>query len=170
MYALYCFLKKNIKIYFKVNTNGQVKLTKIGYTKKRIENLSADVSRSEVNMAPEVFLGDLTSKKADVYSVGMIIYELWYYRPGFSQPLPKDPTEYEFIINTIDELKTLVLEKGDKNKGRPDLKEGVRPPNELQIILGQCWDAKKENRPDPCKLFDLISGVQMNMTGIQTEQ
>lgn len=52
-----CFtaFKKNIKIFFKVNENGQIKLTKIGYTKKGIENLSAEVTRRDVNMPSEVF-------------------------------------------------------------------------------------------------------------------
>lgn len=67
-------------------------------------------------MAPEDFESDLTSREADVYSVGMILNELWYYRPGFSQPLPKDPTKYEFSINTIDELRALVLDKNDKKE------------------------------------------------------
>lgn len=147
-----------------------MKLVKFGLIKDGIKESLVEVTRKEVNMAPEVLSGDLTSKEADVYSVGMIIYELWYYHPGFSQPLPHDPTEYEFIINTIDELKTLVLEKGNKKKSRPNLKEGFRPPTELQNILMKCWDAKPENRPAPYIVFNLVSGVQMNKTGTQTEQ
>lgn len=132
---------------------------KIGLTKKGIKDPSAGVSRSEVNMAPEIFLGDLTSREADVYSVGMIIYELWYYRPGFSQPLPNEPTEYEFIVNTIEELKTLVLKKDTLTKGRPDLKAGISPPIQLKDILRKCWDGDKNNRPTPKKLHNLIVNV-----------
>lgn len=151
------FLSKNI--YFQINAKGQVKLVKIGLTKKGVEDLSAPVTRSEVNMAPEVFLGDLTSSESDIYSVGMVIYELWYYRPGFSQSLLNDSNTYEFIINTIDNLKTLVLQKDDQNKGQPNLKERSSPPIQLKDILKKCWHTDKEKRPLPADLSKLLSGV-----------
>lgn len=94
----------------------------------------------------------------------MIIYELWYYRPGFSQPLPKDPTKYEFSINTIDELRALVLDKNDKKRGRPDLKADFSPPIDVKDILKKCWDADKANRPSPQTLLNFFTDFHIEAT------
>lgn len=109
-------------------------------------------------MAPEVQNGHLYGTEADIYSLGMIIYELWYYRPVFSVPLQTDTTKFEFLVNTKDELKEFIT----VNNGRPNLKIDHQPPLKLKYIMKMCWNKIKEIRPPAKQVYELLCEVKFS--------
>ena len=68
-----------IRLYnlFKVDIFGVVKLADLGLT-TRMKDLTGTICGSPLYMAPEVYKGQLYSEKADMFSFGMIMWELWY--------------------------------------------------------------------------------------------
>ncbi|CAC5425484.1 unnamed protein product [Mytilus coruscus] len=121
------------------------------------ENISETVAGNPSYMAPEVMNGELCGSEADIYSFGMVVYELWYYRPVFTHPLPTKCSKYESMFHTPKELEEKVL------KGcRPDCEIPFKPPTELTAVMLKCWDANKEERPTAAEVFKRIREVKLN--------
>lgn len=141
---------------FKIKADHSVRLADFGLSKSA-ENITGTKAGTPLYMAPEVMKGELYGSEADIYSLGMILYELWYYRPVFSRPLSSNPSEYELIFHTQKELE-------DKVSGgcRPDCEIPCKPPVELKATMEICWDENKENRPTAADVYDRISAVKFN--------
>lgn len=109
-------------------------------------------------MAPEVLTGNVYGKEADIYSLGMVIYELWYYRPVFTVPLQADASKFEMIVNTREELKDFITSRN----GRPNLDIPYRPPITLRQLMSKCWHQTKEKRPPATQVFKLLSEIKFS--------
>merc|ERR1712061_110855 len=81
-------------------------------------------------MAPEVFIGNKYDEKVDVYSYGMILFEI------ICREIPFEDEEPANVGR--------ITQKG----ARPDL-EAVPPdcPPVLQSLMIKCWDQSPEARP-----------------------
>lgn len=121
------------------------------------ENISGTLAGTPSYMAPEAMNGQNCGSEADIYSLGIIVYELWYYRPVFPRPLPTIPAKYESIFYIEKELKEKVLQGC-----RPDCDIPLKPPNELTAVMKKCWDANKEERPTAAEVFKRIREVKLN--------
>lgn len=81
-------------------------------------------------MAPEVMLGEEFNEKADVYSFGIVLWEILTRKEPFSQY-----SDYDIFVAAICD-------------------EGVRPPipddciPSLRKLMTDCWDANPKKRPD----------------------
>ncbi len=82
-------------------------------------------------MAPEVISGQRYNQKADVYSYGIVMWEI------ASQSEPWADVEADFLLNKLLEL----------------IREGVRPtvasdwPQEYVSVMQQCWSTESAQRP-----------------------
>ncbi|CAG2254641.1 unnamed protein product [Mytilus edulis] len=141
------FVHRDLKL-SNVMVKGEcsVRLADFGLSKKEA-NITGTLTGTPLYMAPEVLMGHLYGTEADIYSLGMIIYELWYYRPVFSVPLQADSTKFEFTVKTIDELK----EYKTLREGKPNLDIAHKPPLKLKYIMQDCWNEHKEVRPSATK-------------------
>lgn len=119
-----------------------MRLADIGIRKQEEKSTENNVS-TLLCMAPEVLRGDLYGSEADIYSLGMVLYELWYYRPVFMRPLGDDPDQFEFIIQPLNELKDCIVQGGLT----PDCEIHHKPPNELIQLMKTCWNVNKDERP-----------------------
>lgn len=81
-------------------------------------------------MAPEVMLGDEFNEKADVYSFGIVLWEILTRKEPFSQ------------YSDYDEFVTAICDEGV----RPPIPEDCIPS--LQKLMTECWDANPKKRPD----------------------
>mmetsp|Transcript_135895 Transcript_135895/g.290447 ORF Transcript_135895/g.290447 Transcript_135895/m.290447 type:complete len:305 (-) Transcript_135895:26-940(-) len=82
-------------------------------------------------MAPEVFVSDSYNEKVDVYSYGMVLFEIICRREPFSE------VPGEFIVSMV------------SSGERPDYKEHARPdcPELVIELMKQCWAQDPESRP-----------------------
>ena len=83
-------------------------------------------------MAPEVFKSEQYTTKADVYSYGVVLWEIICREPPFKNLRP-----HEIIARVVND------------GARPDLNK-IPPecPKELVIIMQRCWAQNPEDRPD----------------------
>ena len=82
--------------------------------------------------APEVIRSKVYDSKADIYSFGIIMWEMWYGKRAVLDP--------EGDLNTF-------LEKVAEGV-RPSHVEGRRkPPDGWQHLMQWCWDGEADKRP-----------------------
>ena len=79
-------------------------------------------------LAPEVFETRIYNSKADMYSLGYVLWELWY-----------GETSFRDAIDSRTEHK--VLEDVVKHDLRPTHIEGTQPPwDNWQHVMASCWN------------------------------
>ena len=83
-------------------------------------------------IAPEVFHSKLYDSKADIYSFGIMLWEMWYGRQAFA----------EFKGNIIDFFNAM-------GKGhRPGDVQGEKtPPPTWKQLMSRCWHGYPGKRP-----------------------
>ena len=80
-------------------------------------------------IAPEVIIGKETTFASDVYSIGMIMWEISSGQP----PFINYENDYDLAMNII-------------NGMRPKIVPGT--PSEYKELMKQCWNADPEKRPN----------------------
>lgn len=84
-------------------------------------------------MAPEVLLQtENYDNKADIYSLGIILWEMWY---------GKDSADY------IQQQLFGPLEKAIKEGLRPSLNMSTKPPQQWLELIAKSWEYDPEKRP-----------------------
>ena len=96
-----------------------------------------------VYMAPEVFRTKLPDCKADIYSLGIILWEMWYGPPAFS--FDESSTPQEFFRQ---------VEEGERPVHRKDCK---KPPPIWEHMMTSCWDGDPKKRPTAKKCNEDIA-------------
>ncbi|CAB4438192.1 unnamed protein product [Rhizophagus irregularis] len=99
-------------------------------------------------IAPEVIAGKVTTFKSDIYSIGILMWEISSGQPPF--------INYEhnydlamYIINGI----------------RPKIVSGT--PLEYKNLMKQCWDADPSKRPDIVTLDNKIKDNSLEISGLE---
>ena len=90
-------------------------------------------------IAPEVIVGKESNFASDIYSIGMLMWEISSGQPPF-----RDYDNYDLAINIINGI-------------RPKTISGI--PLEYKDLMEQCWDANPTKRPDISTLFDKIDNI-----------
>ncbi|KAH3892636.1 uncharacterized protein LOC127858136 [Dreissena polymorpha] len=125
-----------------VTENNIVKLTDVGLT-KQTSDIAQSIVGSPVYMAPEVLTQEQNyDHKADVYSIAIMLWEMWYGR---------DAADY------IQQQLFGPLEKAIKDGLRPSLKMTTKPPEPWYELIERSWAYKPEDRPSVdthCKFFE----------------
>ncbi|XP_045166452.2 uncharacterized protein LOC123529922 [Mercenaria mercenaria] len=125
-----------------VTEDNVVKLTDVGLAKQG-QQIAYSVVGSPVYMAPEVLLQSQNyDHKADIYSVGIMLWEMWY---------GKDAADY------IQHQLFGPLDKAIKEGLRPSLKITCKPPNAFASLIEAAWQYEPEKRPNAdvlCKFFE----------------
>lgn len=114
-----------------------MKITDVGVSKE-VKDITGTLQGTPVYIAPEVFHSKLYDGKADIYSFGLILWEMWYGQRAFA----------EFKGTMADFFR--LVDKG----GRPKDVEGSRkPPDQWKQLMSRCWEGNPEKRPsaDDCE-------------------
>merc|ERR1712151_274610 len=114
-----------------------VKVSDFGLSRMKDQAPEADWGKMTIAagtchwMAPEVFTGAIYDEKVDVYSYGMILFEI------ICREIP------------FEEDEAMNVGKKTMNGERPDL-EAVPPncPAQLRRLMIQCWAHDPKERPD----------------------
>ena len=110
---------------------------------KREENIAGTLAGTPVYLAPEVFRGEQYDFKADIYSLGIILWEIWYGPPAF---LFDAPTSLEEFFSWVQE------------GNRPvHIKDCKKPPRIWENMMTSCWDGDPEKRPTAKKCNEDIA-------------
>ncbi|GBB84711.1 hypothetical protein RclHR1_01130006, partial [Rhizophagus clarus] len=99
-------------------------------------------------IAPEVISGKGTSFASDIYSIGMLMWEISSGQP----PFINFENDYKLVLKII-------------NGMRPKIIPGT--PLKYKKLMEQCWDADPTKRPDINTLYDEI--YEMNRLNYQNE-
>ena len=102
-------------------------------------------------MAPEVLHGREYDSKADIYSLGIMLWEMWYGKRAFS--------EVTMVTTSLEQWRKLV------NDGyRPEHLEGCKKlPIRWENVVSQCWEGNPENRPTAAECATEMIMQQMEL-------
>lgn len=115
---------------------GLIKLSKICPDKAKLAH-PTEIDISNLYMAPEVYKDEIFDRSVDVYSFGLIVYEMIEGAPAFH---PKAPEEA---------AKILCLEGK-----RPSLRNKAKNyPSDFKELIEECWDSNTAVRPT---FFEII--------------
>ena len=93
-------------------------------------------------LAPEVIKSCFYDYKADIYSFGVMLWEMWY---GNRALLDVAGNVFNFFVKVL---------KGT----RPAHVQGSKkPPPGLQDLMQRCWDEKPDNRPDASECYEKLA-------------
>lgn len=134
--------------------DGEAKIADIGLAKEA-EDILGTVTGTPTTMAPEVLQGKMYGTEADIFSLGIILWEMWYARPGYTHPVGVESEGYQFIAKNLNELSKYVI-----NGTRPELETKYRPHNKLQFLMKKCWDKDIAIRPTAADVFDQLSEMK----------
>ena len=87
----YNIIHRDIKPENILFNNGKIKLSDFGFCKKLKEHsdMADSMVGSPMYMAPECLTGNLYNTKADIYSLGILLYEMIFgYYPYDGQTIP----------------------------------------------------------------------------------
>jgi serine/threonine protein kinase len=107
--------------------------------------------------APEVYFGERFSTKSDVYSIGVILWELVV--KCITGEYERPYAEYKHLVFDFQ----IIIQTAKKGL-RPSLPKGC--PESFANLIKRCWDAEPENRPDcpeiTAKLEEMKLEYEMN--------
>ena len=95
-------------------------------------------------IAPEVLSGKKTTKESDIYSIGILMWEI----SSGKSPFINYEHDYYLATNIINGI-------------RPKIVSGT--PLEYESLMKQCWDADPSKRPDIYALFTKIREIHQNI-------
>src|SRR6266516_3569747 len=104
-------------------------------------------------IAPEVIAGKKTTKESDVYSIGMLMWEI----SSGKSPFSNYENDYYLATNIINGI-------------RPKIVSGT--PLEYESLMKQCWDADPLKRLDSLTLWKKLKEINryyLNKSNEQTQ-
>ena len=109
-----------------------MKIADVGLAKAETD-ITGTFRGTPVYMAPEVFHSQVYDSKADIYSLGLLMWEMWYGQRAFADALGGTPQD---LFDWVD--------KGN----RPVHKQGCKTlPYFWERLMTQCWDGDPDKRP-----------------------
>ena len=109
-----------------------MKIANVGRAKAEIDIIGTCVG-TPVYMAPEVFHSQVYCTKADIYSLGLLMWEMWY---GQRVLVNVAATTLQDYFDWVD--------KGNRPVDRQGCK---KPPSFWCKLMTECWDSSPEKRP-----------------------
>jgi serine/threonine protein kinase len=92
-------------------------------------------------MAPEVLKGERYTEKADIYSLGMIMYEVITCLP----PYAEQAHDTNLALKILQGI-------------RPEFPDQVKYPQLLVDLIKKCWDNEPNNRPTAREISGIVGG------------
>jgi serine/threonine protein kinase len=124
-----------------LDSSGRVRLGDFGTAKFEDSGLTTttETAATRLYRAPEIILKQPQTTKIDVYSFGLILYEILFGEPVFSR--------------SLNEMELMHQITGVSEPNRPAIPRGSLHPV-VKGIIEKCWSVKPDDRPS----FDEILG------------
>jgi len=134
--------------------NGTAKIADVGLAKQE-EDILGTITGTPTTMASEVFKEEIYGTQADIYSVGIILWEMWYARPGYTHKKIIESEDHLPIAKSFNHLSQLIIAGT-----RPDLENIYKPHHSLQFLIKHCWDSDIIERPTAENVLDQLGIMQ----------
>lgn len=106
-----------------------VKVADVGLSKEE-DMITCTQMGTPHYMAPEVASFRHHDRKADIYSFGVMLWEMWYGKRAF-EGIHADELHERVVLGI-----------------RPEhVQDRTEPPNEWQGLMQRCWDGRPDRRP-----------------------
>ena len=102
-------------------------------------------------MAPEVLRCELNDFKADIYSFGIMLWEIWFGQRAFDDDHPHDN---QLFIN-------LVI----RGRRPGEYRWSRTPPPIWKELMEECWDGDPEKRPTAKKCEQIVTKLSNEWSG-----
>ena len=127
-------------IFPQLSQENIAKLADVGVSKEA-KAITGTMTGTPLYLAPEVIKSHLYDYKADIYSFGIMLWEMWY---GSRPLLGVEGNVHEFFEKVVE-------------GARPTHVEGSKgPPAGLHDLMQRCWDEKPDNRPDASECYEKL--------------
>ncbi|KAL3880446.1 hypothetical protein ACJMK2_032683 [Sinanodonta woodiana] len=126
------YLHRDLKMSNVLIQNGIPKICDVGLA-KMVDLTTGTFAGTITHMAPEVMMGKLYTFSADVYSLGIILWETWYGREAYKSDEFKD-TSPIYLLQYI------------KDGQRHTFKK-FKPWPRLESLICKCWHQDENLRP-----------------------
>ncbi len=114
-----------------ITHDSVVKIADVGLS-KQANMITGTLAGTPIYVAPEVIRSSVYDSKADIYSFGIMMWEIWYGKKAFF-----------FFGGDLNMFLQAVT-----GGVRPSHVEGKRkPPDGWQHLMQLCWDEEAEKRP-----------------------
>ena len=101
-----------------------------------------------IYLAPEVIKSSLYDYKADIYSLGIMLWEMWYGERAHFDVDGNVPEFFERVVESV----------------RPTHVQGLKkPPAGLQDLMQRCWDEEHDNRPDARECYEKLTQLHQEV-------
>ncbi|XP_067035313.1 uncharacterized protein [Acropora muricata] len=127
-----------------LSQDDRVKVTDVGVSKHAVD-VTGTLAGTPVYIAPEVFRSEIYEFSADIYSLGIILWEMWYGQPPFTNIKFKNLTEFGNLVN-----------EGRRPGHDNDNKCKQLHPS-WEALLAMCWGKDPTKRPTAKKCKELIT-------------
>ena len=138
-----------LKIYFfhriyliipQLSQENIAKLADVGASKEA-KAITGTMTGTPLYLAPEVIKSHLYDYKADIYSFGIMLWEMWY---GIRALLDVEGNVPEYFEKVVEGVRPMHVQ-GSKE-----------PPAGLRDLMQRCWDEKPDNRPDASECYQKL--------------
>ncbi len=131
----------NLGILLQIAHDGVVKIADVGVT-KQANMITGTRAGTPAYLAPEVIRSSVYDYKADIYSFGIMMWEMWYGKMAF------------FDVGR--DLNMLLQEVAGGL--RPSHVKGMRkPPDGWQHLMQWCWNEEADERPNAATCHSVLT-------------
>jgi hypothetical protein len=133
-----------------VDKNWTVKVADFGLTRAQQLNETMTICGTPAYCAPEVLSNNRYSEKADVFSFGIVLYEI------FARKIPySDKNAYEIVSLVVNNnLRPSITE--------PPFDDIKLVPEAITQLIERCWDASPIERPSFAEIVHILESVIKN--------
>lgn len=132
--------------FIKLTDGNQVKLTDVGVAKHE-RDISGTFCGTPLYLAPEVLDGQVYDSKADMYSFGIILWEMWYAMTAFHVELVSR-SQFQ-LLNEV------------RRGLRPGHIDRTRQPWGMwKLVMETCWDPEPQHRLTAKQSRDAFDKIQ----------
>ncbi|XP_068736761.1 uncharacterized protein [Montipora capricornis] len=129
-----------------LSEDNTVRVTDVGASKPAID-ITGTLAGTPLYIAPEVFNSEIYEFSADIYSLGIMLWEMWYGQQAFGDVIFRFKTLEDFFNHVNNGL-------------RPAHNETcINPPNTWEKLMKKCWAADPTERPSAKKCKQAITDL-----------
>ena len=125
-----------------MSSSGEVKIGDLGLAKE-LSSITGTLLGTPLYMAPEVWEENQYTEKADIYSFGIVMWEIWY---GCDV---NTKLQCSNIAKLFDAISKFALD--------PFMEIGKKPINLWQDIMIPCWSSRPKERLSAHQCMEKLS-------------